>query len=134
MSFNITMLLYPGGIEDADFHSAFAGKLCEISGADDEWTLGECTVSCVRDNRGILVEFRAYSITGDSHLWEVLFKILSRGNTVLSVHRAPLIPIVCDPNAVDLIPRYMRGGFGAPHIVSSIQELIDAVDIDARAP
>lgn len=132
MSFEVFMHVSGDGIEESEFQSAFSGKLLPMPDEDDMWRLGECTVSCGRNDAGRVVNINVHRPTGDAELWEGLFKILSAGNAVFFFPMDPLIPIVCDPTAVTLMPADMREAFGAPHVVASVQELIDSLDIEEQ--
>ena len=109
---------------------AFGLGLAQAPSSRKVWPLKDCELFLTTGGRGLVTHISVNRPTTNRSLWKGLFHLLKRGDAVFFYPSDPLIPIVTNPRAIKLMPADMQESFGRPHVVRSVRELIDSLDLE----
>src|SRR5262245_44026476 len=130
LSFDIFLAIAEPGVRYAEVRSAFGLSLTRAPSSRDTWPLKDCELLLTKGGTGRVIHISVHRPTATRSLWKGLFQLLQRGDAVFFYPSDPLIPVVTDPRAIKLMPTDMQESFGRPHVVRSVKELIDSLDLD----
>ena len=123
MSFDIYLAIAAPGIPTTDLRRLFG--LSEPASPDSEtrWPLEDCELFLSKGDDGRVVHISVNRPTGLERLWNGLFGVLLRGDSVFYFASDPLCAVVAERAAVTRMPEDMQTSFGDVLVVESAEAL-----------